>query len=80
MPRGIYEAFKYPIKDSNIESYEIFENIYKGLFNKRLFQGYGKLYRLSKDIESENNNSENIIDMIIDNEEAEEIYVHLFLK
>ena len=40
-----------------------------------MYQGYGKLYRLSKDIESENNGSENIDNLIIDNEEAEELLV-----
>ena len=75
IPKGIYEAFKYPVKDSDIESYEIFKDIYEGLFNKRLYQGYGKLYRLSKDIEAENNILENIDDLIIDNEEAEELFI-----
>lgn len=80
MPKGIYEAFKYPIKDSNIESYEIFKYLHEGLFKKRLYQGYGKLYRLSKDIEIENDSLENINGLIINNEEAEEIYVSSILE
>ena len=80
MPKGIYEAFKYPFKDSHIESYEIFKDVFEGLFNKRLYQGYGKLYKLSKDLEIENADLENIDDLIIDNEKAKEIYVSSILE
>jgi len=74
MSKGIYEAFKYPFKYSYIESYEIFKDIFEGLFNKILYQSYGKLYNLNKDLKLENDDSENIDDLIIDNEKAEEIY------
>ncbi|MHB1347243.1 MAG: hypothetical protein ACYCXK_07115 [Candidatus Humimicrobiaceae bacterium] len=45
-----------------------------------MYQGNGKLYRLSRDIEIENDSSENINDLIIDNEKAEEIYVSSILE
>ena len=40
--------FIYWHKDVDIKNYEVFKNLYYGLKNKRLRQGYGELFGLNK--------------------------------
>lgn len=59
MPGGIYEVFKYSFKDVDIVDIDVFKVFYYSLFNKRLKQGYGKLYGIddydNDDVDNENN-------------------------
>lgn len=43
---GIYEVMKYTFKDTDIQNYNNFKNIFLALENKRIRQGYGLLYNL----------------------------------
>ena len=69
IPGGLYEAFKYCFKDVDIKNNEVFKNIYYGLKNKRIRQGYGELFGLNKlegnfkkDIYSDNDNIEDYLE------------------
>lgn len=44
----MYEVFKYCFKDVDIKNYQVFKNLYYGLRNKRIRQGYGELLGLNK--------------------------------
>lgn len=47
--KGIYEVFKYCLKDIDIRNYEIFKYLCLGLRCKRICQRYGRLYKLKLD-------------------------------
>lgn len=51
--KGIYEVLKYTFKDSDIGNYYVFKNLVMALENKRIRQGYGLLYGLKCENESE---------------------------
>ena len=53
LPGGLYEIFKYCFKDVQIYDIDVFENLFFGLENKRLKQGYGLLYGIEKDNDEE---------------------------
>ncbi len=68
IPGGLYEVFKYCFKDVDIKNIIVFQNLYDGLRNKRLRQGYGELFGLNKleanfkkDIYEENDDIENYL-------------------
>lgn len=44
--KGIYEVFKYTVKDTDIENYYVFKNLVMALENKRIRQGFGILYNM----------------------------------
>ena len=48
IPEGLYEVFKYCFKDVDAKNYQVFKNLYYGLRNKRIRQGYGELLGLNK--------------------------------
>ena len=50
---GIYEVLKYTFKDSDISDYYVFKNFVLALENKRIRQGYGLLYNLKCENESD---------------------------
>lgn len=63
---GLFEVFKYCFKDSDIKNYGIFKVFYESLKNKRIRQGYGKLFN-NVDIvidEDDNETIENIINYL----------------
>lgn len=47
--QGILEALKYSCKNSEISSYEVFKTLYFALWNRKIKQGYGRLYSLKFD-------------------------------
>ncbi len=49
IPKGLYEVFKYSFKDVEIDNIEIIDKLAKGLFNKRMRQGYGIFYNCDMD-------------------------------
>lgn len=51
--KGIYEVLKYTFKDSDISNYYVFKNLVLALENKRIRQGYGLLYGLKCECESD---------------------------
>lgn len=50
---GIYEVMKYTFKDSDINNYYVFKTLYCALEGKRIRQGYGLLYNLKLEEETE---------------------------
>lgn len=44
MPGGIFEAFKYCFKDTQVPNYDVFKVLYEALKSRRIRQGYGDLY------------------------------------
>lgn len=44
LPSGIPEVFKYCFKDFDVKSYEIFKDLFFGLYKKKLRQSYGEYY------------------------------------
>mgnify|MGYP006883561622 CR=1 FL=1 len=50
--KGVFEVMKYSIKDTDIVNYDVFKNLYFGLYNRRIRQGYGLLYNLKLENES----------------------------
>jgi plasmid rolling circle replication initiator protein Rep len=50
---GIYEVFKYVTKDSDIATYTDFKTVYLAIHGKRLRQGYGELFNIQLEPESE---------------------------
>lgn len=51
--KGIYEVLKYTFKDSDIKNYYVFKTLVLALENKRIRQGYGILYNLKCENESD---------------------------
>lgn len=52
---GIAEVLKYTFKDTDIISYEVFKTLVEALEHKRIRQGYGVLYDLKLENESDGN-------------------------
>lgn len=50
---GIVEVLKYTFKDADIVSYDVFKNIVMALDKKRIRQGYGLLYNLKLEGDTE---------------------------
>lgn len=50
---GIYEVLKYTFKDSDVKNYYIFKTLVYSLDNKRIRQGYGVLYNLKCENETD---------------------------
>lgn len=71
---GLYETFKYCFKDVHLYDIEVFENIFFGLENKRLKQGYGLLFGINKDDEEEI--IDNLKDYINIQEDPEELILY----
>ena len=69
MPKGIYEVFKYPFKDSNIRNQHDFEILYFALYKKRLRQAYGELYGLDVECDGEINKDKEDIKSYLKKEE-----------
>lgn len=44
--KGIYEVLKYTFKDTDVKNYYVFKTLVRALENKRIRQGYGLLYGL----------------------------------
>lgn len=51
--KGIYEVLKYTFKDSDISNYYVFKNLVLSLEGKRIRQGYGMLYGLKCENETD---------------------------
>lgn len=51
--KGIYEVLKYTFKDSDIKNYYVFKTLVLALENKRIRQGYGLLYGLKCENETD---------------------------
>lgn len=51
--KGIYEVLKYTFKDSDIKNYYVFKTLVLALENKRIRQGYGLLYGLKCENQTE---------------------------
>lgn len=51
--KGIYEVLKYTFKDSDIKNYYVFKTLVSALENKRIRQGYGLLYGLKCENETD---------------------------
>lgn len=68
---GIVEVLKYTFKDTDIQSYEVFKTIEMAIERKRIRQGYGLLYnlKLEEDTEGERLSLEEFIDEPEDPEE-----------
>ena len=50
---GVYEVLKYVFKDTDILNYYVFRDLYFGLYNKRIRQGYGCFYNVKFENESD---------------------------
>jgi plasmid rolling circle replication initiator protein Rep len=50
---GIFEVMKYVFKDTDISNFYVFRNFYFGLYNKRIRQGYGLLFNVNVDGDSD---------------------------
>lgn len=50
---SIYEVMKYVFKDTDICNYYVFKDMYFGLFGKRIRQGYGLLYDVKLENDSD---------------------------
>jgi plasmid rolling circle replication initiator protein Rep len=50
---GVYEVMKYVFKDTDIENYYVFRDFYYGLYGRRVRQGYGLLYNLKLEDDSD---------------------------
>ncbi|WP_297439547.1 protein rep [uncultured Clostridium sp.] len=44
--KGIYEVFKYTVKDSDIDNYYVFKTLVQSLEGKRIRQGFGLLLKM----------------------------------
>lgn len=64
--KGIYEVMKYTFKDSDIRKYEVFRTLVLALENKRIRQGYGLLFNLKTEFESDGE----IQELILEKEES----------
>lgn len=51
--KGIYEVLKYTFKDTDVKNYYVFKTLVLALENKRIRQGYGLLYNLKCEGDSE---------------------------
>lgn len=51
--KGIYEVMKYAFKDTDIVNYKVFSYLYFALYGRRLRQGYGFLYNVRLENDSD---------------------------
>ena len=65
---GIYEVMKYTFKDTDIQNYYNFKDIFLSLENKRIRQGYGLLYNVK--CEEEDGEKQLLDEFMNDKEES----------
>lgn len=72
---GIVEVLKYTFKDTDIVSYSVFKNLVMALDKKRIRQGYGILYNVKLENETEGEVL-SLEDYLTEEEEAENLLTY----
>lgn len=76
-PKGSFEVFKYVFKDSQSEDYDVFKVFYRSLKNRRIRQGYGKLFNnIDLDNFVDDNVYEGISAYLMFDEDSEDLYLN----